>query len=217
VTFVQCNLIVHLPIIELAVRKVTYPRYTCPTLTRCDSFVKKEGARGVGGRRGAEVEGGSSPPPITTTHPINNLNSIVEQQSIYKVSCSTQFATARMIFPRIAMALALIIPYSSTTAQPEAVGDLHGRQHAEQVGIQCPYSLAVYLGNGCFWHTQYDLFLVERSYNGPFGASLPGCLPLSRARSLSTALLLSPAPTSRPDVGQRDRARRVRGRCGQQC
>ncbi|CAE7839356.1 UBP18 [Symbiodinium sp. CCMP2592] len=29
-------------------------------------------------------------------------------------------------------------------------------------------ALSVYLGNGCFWHTQYDAFLVEQDAAGPF-------------------------------------------------
>lgn len=34
------------------------------------------------------------------------------------------------------------------------------------------YSLAVYFGNGCFWHTQYDFFLVENDMAGPFKRDL---------------------------------------------
>ena len=32
----------------------------------------------------------------------------------------------------------------------------------------CDYSLAVYFGNGCFWHTQYDFYTVEIDTQGPF-------------------------------------------------
>lgn len=28
---------------------------------------------------------------------------------------------------------------------------------------------SVYVGNGCFWHTQYDFVLLEQDVNGPFG------------------------------------------------
>eukprot|EP00729_Bicosta_minor_P021111 gene21111-26302_t len=35
----------------------------------------------------------------------------------------------------------------------------------------CPYGLAVYFGNGCFWHTQYDFYNVETDPNGPFNRS----------------------------------------------
>ena len=36
----------------------------------------------------------------------------------------------------------------------------------------CDYSLAVYLGNGCFWHTQYDFYTVEIDAGGPFQRGL---------------------------------------------
>jgi len=41
-----------------------------------------------------------------------------------------------------------------------------GTQFGQQCtvpGRACPYGQAVYFGDGCFWHTQYDLYLAERA------------------------------------------------------
>lgn len=32
-----------------------------------------------------------------------------------------------------------------------------------------PPQSSIYLGNGCFWHTQYDFVLLEQAADGPFG------------------------------------------------
>lgn len=70
------------------------------------------------------------------------------------------------LLPVFALALAAgALP--SQTAQPLDSAAVHQHRRAA-----CPYSLAVYFGNGCFWHTQYDFFLVERSNLAPFGRSL---------------------------------------------
>jgi len=39
-----------------------------------------------------------------------------------------------------------------------------GTQYSDQCtlpGSACEYGIAVYFGDGCFWHTQYDMYLVE--------------------------------------------------------
>ena len=35
--------------------------------------------------------------------------------------------------------------------------------------------LDVYLGNGCFWHTQFDTVTIEQDPSGPFGECTRGC------------------------------------------
>lgn len=48
-------------------------------------------------------------------------------------------------------------------------GTQYGQQCTE-ASLACPYGQAVYFGDGCFWHTQYDMYLIERE--PPFNRSV---------------------------------------------
>ena len=67
-------------------------------------------------------------------------------------------------------------PSASASAAVAAAGDAAAAgDGARKSQDECPFGVAVYVGNGCFWHTQYDFYNLEID---PKGSASPFNHPL---------------------------------------